>query len=279
MIVRAPRPESGFLIVRNEIARDERLSYRARGVLLDILSRPDNWSTSAERMVIADGTEKRDALLTAFRELRQAGYMITTKTRDDKGHHRSQTYVYDMPREGGEDFIGPLPGWADPTSAPTRGDGSHWAEPGLDGPGLDEPTSKEEPPKKTKNTTSADAEETGQPNLFLVGASVPREERKSSWPVDAADCEEFMAFWRPWVNKAGGRKVAYEKWKVAARKVSPERLVECGVMAREQWARERRTPDRTPHAQTWLYQERWSVFDEIEADLVPAGNESPWDIR
>src|SRR4051794_5596754 len=96
MIRRAPRPETGFLVVRNEIVRDERLSYRARGVLLDILSRPDNWTTSADRMAIK-GKEGREALQTAFRELRDLGYMVTVRSQDEKGRWQTVTEVFDNP--------------------------------------------------------------------------------------------------------------------------------------------------------------------------------------
>jgi hypothetical protein len=95
VIRRAPRPETGFLLVRNEIVRDDRLSYRARGVLLDILSRPDNWTTSADRMTT--GREGREALLTAFRELREVGYMRTSRVQDDKGRWATVTDVFDSP--------------------------------------------------------------------------------------------------------------------------------------------------------------------------------------
>ena len=60
-IIRAPRPDSGFLIVANDVVRDSRLSYRARGTLLSILSRPDDWRTDAEQLVReAPGREKLD---------------------------------------------------------------------------------------------------------------------------------------------------------------------------------------------------------------------------
>jgi hypothetical protein len=97
-IVRAPRPDSGFVQIRNEVARDERLSYKARGILLDVLSRPDNWETSAEALA-RSGPDGRHAILTGLRELRDAGYLETVKRRADDGTFRTLSIVYDVPQE------------------------------------------------------------------------------------------------------------------------------------------------------------------------------------
>ena len=69
-IIRSPRVESNFSVISNSVIRDTRLSYRARGVLLDILSRPDNWRISADSLA-RSGSEGRHAILTALKELRE----------------------------------------------------------------------------------------------------------------------------------------------------------------------------------------------------------------
>jgi hypothetical protein len=98
MIDRAPRPDSGFLMIRNDVARDPRLSYRASGVLADILSRPDNWKTSAENLAAArpDG-EGVKAVRAALRELESCGYMRRRRVKDDKGRFRWAQTIYDVP--------------------------------------------------------------------------------------------------------------------------------------------------------------------------------------
>jgi len=96
-IVRAPRPDTGYLTIRNEVARDEELSLRALGLLTRILSRPDNWETSAERLT-SECKEGRDAISTALRELREAGYMRQDRVQDrESGRWSTNTYVYDEP--------------------------------------------------------------------------------------------------------------------------------------------------------------------------------------
>ena len=99
-IRRAPRPQRGFTIISNDVLRDARLSYRARGVLAAILSRPDNWRTSAIDLA-HEGREGRESILTALKELEATGYLVRTKRQDEKGRWVSETVIYDTPQTVG----------------------------------------------------------------------------------------------------------------------------------------------------------------------------------
>jgi len=98
MIRRAPRPTHSFVIVRNEVARDERISYRARGLLIAILSRPDNWTIRAEQLASESSVEGRDAVRTALKELQAAGYLVSNKVRNSDGQIQWESVVYDSPQ-------------------------------------------------------------------------------------------------------------------------------------------------------------------------------------
>lgn len=100
-IIRAPRPTMHFTVIANDVLRDERLSYRARGVLVSILSRPDNWRTDAT-MLAREGVEGRDAILTALKELEEAGYILRKKMQDKRGRWATTTLVFDTPQAASE---------------------------------------------------------------------------------------------------------------------------------------------------------------------------------
>ena len=95
-IIRAAR-KSHFTQVPNETARDKALSFRARGLLLYLLSHDDGWSTSADRLR-HEATEGRDAINTALRELVTFGYLVRTRKQDAKGRWDWAHYIYDTPQ-------------------------------------------------------------------------------------------------------------------------------------------------------------------------------------
>ena len=95
-IVRAPRPTTGFTLVSNSTLQDERLSYRARGILAAILSRPDGWETNSATLA-KQGREGRDAIRVALTELEHAGYLRRETLRGEGGQFVTRVTVYDSP--------------------------------------------------------------------------------------------------------------------------------------------------------------------------------------
>lgn len=118
-IVRAPRPDSNYTQIRNEVLRDQEISYRARGLLAAILSRPDNWRTTAESLA-RDGGEGRKAILTALKELETSGYLVRSRKQDPTtGRWSTSSIVFDTPQLVTEV---PLPNVGEPTvGEPTVG--------------------------------------------------------------------------------------------------------------------------------------------------------------
>lgn len=87
----------GYTVIPNAAMQEPSLSYRARGVLGNLLSRPPEWETSADRLAAESPTEGREAVLTALRELDAAGYVVRRQVRDEGGRLQTVTDVFDTP--------------------------------------------------------------------------------------------------------------------------------------------------------------------------------------
>lgn len=104
MLIHRSKPGKRFTQIPNETLRDRRLSYRARGVLCELLSRPDDWDTTADRMSqagVARGAG-REAMRTVFAELEAAGYLVRIRKRGSSGRISTELHLYDRPVSAGD---------------------------------------------------------------------------------------------------------------------------------------------------------------------------------
>ncbi|GAA1991967.1 hypothetical protein [Kitasatospora viridis] len=86
-----------FTVLPNSVLQCRRLSFTARGLLADLLSRPDGWRENAQHM--ADTSPQgRSAVRKALKELTEAGFYRVEKIRMPDGTIRSEAHVYDTPQ-------------------------------------------------------------------------------------------------------------------------------------------------------------------------------------
>jgi hypothetical protein len=107
--IRVAKRDKFTIIDRRSIA-DEDLSFRALGILVWLLDKPDDWKIDAERMC-AQRKEGRDAIRTACKELVDAGYMVRERKQGPGGRWTTTITVYETPRRTEDGF----PGVGNPT--------------------------------------------------------------------------------------------------------------------------------------------------------------------
>ena len=94
------KKESGnFVTIHKGFITDDRLSAKAKGILLYLLSRPDDWQiyTAEIKKHMKDGIK---SINTGIHELIEYGYIKRSKKRQDSGVFNGYEYiVYETPTE------------------------------------------------------------------------------------------------------------------------------------------------------------------------------------
>lgn len=87
-----------FTVVDNYALRDENLSLKARGLLVTMLSLPDNWQFSENGLCSIFKKDGQSSIRSGLKELEEAGYLVRTRTRDSLGRVSSVDWtIYDYP--------------------------------------------------------------------------------------------------------------------------------------------------------------------------------------
>lgn len=87
-----------FTVVDNYALRDEKLSLKARGLLVSMLSLPDNWSFSENGLMVIFPKDGQTSIRSGLKELEQQGYLVRNRTRDEHGRiSKVEWILYDKP--------------------------------------------------------------------------------------------------------------------------------------------------------------------------------------
>jgi hypothetical protein len=70
---------ANFTQISNEVLLDERLSFKARGILALLLSRPKNWKIYIDEIVERSDLDGKHSVRTGFKELKTFGYLELVK--------------------------------------------------------------------------------------------------------------------------------------------------------------------------------------------------------
>lgn len=97
-IVRDTEHTENYVVLKNGVLEDNRLSWEARGVLAYLISRPANWSPSMTQ-ICQEGGIGRSKGKRIFAELREAGYLKKSQARTSRGQYGiAELICYETPR-------------------------------------------------------------------------------------------------------------------------------------------------------------------------------------
>ena len=111
----------GYTVMSNHHLRNKDLSLKAKGLLSQMLSLPEDWDYTLKGLSLIN-RESIDAIRTAVWELEKAGYITRQQNRDGKGKMADMVYtIYEQPQP--------------------RPEAEDEEQPGLENPVLENPTS------------------------------------------------------------------------------------------------------------------------------------------
>lgn len=267
------RLSSGFAQIPNAVLRDSELSARARGVLCHLLSHADGFEIT--RATLQDQfTEGRDAIDTALRELREAGYVRAIRTQGDSGRFTGAQYLVFDERGGAE--------------ADDELDGADNHGPGNPGYGEPETTARE-----------SRSPDNPQPHIRtpIPKNTKPQEHQENTTRTRVIE-SGFEGLWKVYPRKTG-KRTAQQAFERAVRRLAGKGQPADGlqpaintiVSGAAEFARatvEAGTELRfIPHPSTWLNGDRWAdetgpvpgrelTAAEAMAAELQRGRESAW---
>lgn len=134
----------GYTVMSNHHLRNKELSLKAKGLLSQMLSLPEDWDYTLAGLSFIN-REKIDAIREAVKELERAGYIVRSRERDEKGRLRGTDYViFEQPQTPP---VSDLPTLENPT---------------LDNPTLEKPT-QEKPTLENPTQLNKDIQRTNLP--------------------------------------------------------------------------------------------------------------------
>ena len=97
-VIRVKKSPNSFVTMDKSFLEDSRLSYKAKGILAYLLSKPDNWKVIVGNLVnySADG---KASVYAGLKELKECGYYEKVPIRNERGTRiiRWESTIYENP--------------------------------------------------------------------------------------------------------------------------------------------------------------------------------------
>lgn len=88
---------TNYSIINNNFLKRKDLSWKAKGILSYLLSLPDDWELHFNELK-TNSTDGKTSTRTGLDELKEAGYIVYTKTRDKEGKFIHNYDIYENPQ-------------------------------------------------------------------------------------------------------------------------------------------------------------------------------------
>jgi hypothetical protein len=262
-IVRGPRPTTNFYFLDKRISEDSRLSWAARGLLIYLLGKPDNWKVSVTHLVNetaeANTPAGRDAVYSLLKQLKEVGYIIMHRQALGDGKFGPVKYeVRELPR----------PDYPD----------AELGECVEDQPETDKPLPAN--PTQTNNDSNQEMRESKTDDVSSAMKTKMGKREKKPKPEPA---EGFDAFWSAYPRKVG-KDIALKAYGTALRgrpktktspatpASSPEEIMTGLSLWTQIWEIRQTGLEFIPHASTWLNQRRFTDNLRGEIENARRGN-------
>ena len=173
----------GYTVMSNHHLRNHALSLKAKGLLSQMLSLPEDWDYTLQGLAQIN-KESIDAIREAVRELERAGYIERSRERDGRGCLRGTVYtIYEQPHTE------PTP--EEPARALPTLDNPTLEKPMLEKPTLENPTqliTKDTKKRKRQRKDSSITDSIPFPSGFPETPTQKRTETKGSFE----SCRELI---------------------------------------------------------------------------------------
>lgn len=243
---------SDYTVMSNHHLRNHALSLKAKGLLSQMLSLPEEWDYTLAGLAEIN-KESKDAIRSAVEELEHAGYIQRRQTQDKTGKFSGNEYVIrEMPV---------LPDTEQECPPDVDNDGEQ-PEPDTASPLLDFPTTEK---PLTENPTELNKDISSKDNI--IPPKAPQGERRKKREAKTAPDwkpERFAGFWEYYRTHCRGesKQAAIRAWD----RLRPDDALidQMGMALRKQiQSQDWQAGIGIPYASTWLNNRRWE--DEPKA--------------
>lgn len=99
-IIRVEKHTKNFVVLNKNFLEDKRLSFKSKGILTYLLSKPDDWTVRVNELISAS-TDGESSVRSALKELETCGYYRKYRVRTEDGSKiaRWESVIYESPVE------------------------------------------------------------------------------------------------------------------------------------------------------------------------------------